>query len=163
MLVIRLARVGRKKQPHYRITVADSRRAAKGKFVAQIGHYNPHTKEMVANKDKLEHYLNSGAQPSSTVVKLLKKNKFNLPKWAEANLEVKNKKPKIKEEPNAAVGALVPTPIPGQDVGAGKAEEKPANGEPPEDKKPEDKAIEPSPTKTSTKPQESKPASPKEK
>ena len=45
LVVIRLTRVGKKKQAHYRIVVADSRRAVQGKFISILGWYNPHTKE----------------------------------------------------------------------------------------------------------------------
>lgn len=98
MLVIRLSRVGRKKTALYRLVAADKRRAATGKVVARLGHYNPHTKEAVINKEAVEDYLSKGAQPSSTAVKLLKAQKVKLPKWAEANLIVKKKQPKKKEE-----------------------------------------------------------------
>lgn len=98
MLVIRLSRVGRKKTALYRLVAADKRRAATGKVVARLGHYNPHTKEAVINKEAIEDYLSKGAQPSSSAVKLLKAQKVKLPKWAEANLIVKKKQPKKKEE-----------------------------------------------------------------
>lgn len=98
MLVIRLSRVGRKKVALYRLVAADKRRAATGKIVARLGHYNPHTKETVINKDAIEKYLSQGAQPSSSAVKLLKTQKVKLPKWAEANLVMKKKQPKKKEE-----------------------------------------------------------------
>ncbi len=98
MLVIRLSRVGRKKTALYRLVAADKRRAATGKVVARLGHYNPHTKEAVINKEAIEDYLSKGAQPSSSAVKLLKAQKVKLPKWAEANLVVKKKAPKKQEE-----------------------------------------------------------------
>ena len=98
MLVIRLSRVGRKKLAMYRIVAADSRRSATGKIVAQLGHYNPHTKAIVIKKEQLEAYLKNGAQPSSAIVKLLKKEKVKLPKWAEGNLVVKKKAPKKTEK-----------------------------------------------------------------
>src|SRR2546430_500587 len=98
MLVLRLARTGRKKLVNYRLVAADSRRAVKGKYVSQLGHYNPHTKNLVFDKDKVADYIKKGAQPSSAVVKLLKKEKIALPKWAEANLVVKKKAPKKAAE-----------------------------------------------------------------
>ena len=57
MLVIRLARGGRKKYPVYRIVAAEKRRAATGKFVAVLGHYNPHTKDLVIKKDELKKFI----------------------------------------------------------------------------------------------------------
>jgi len=98
MLVLRLARTGRKKTASYRLVAADKRRAATGKFVERLGHYNPYTKEFVYNKEAVATYIKNGAQPSGRVVKLLKKDKMALPKWAEANLVEKKKAPKSKGE-----------------------------------------------------------------
>lgn len=97
MLVIRLARGGRKKYPVYRIVAADKRRAATGKFVAVLGHYNPHTKDLVIKKDELKTFVENGAQPSNAVLKLMKQEKVTLPKWA----EIKTRDRKPKNEPEA--------------------------------------------------------------
>jgi small subunit ribosomal protein S16 len=93
MLVIRLARTGRSKYPTYRIVAADSARATTGRFVAQLGHYNPHTKELVVKREEVEKYLSTGAQPSNTVIKLLLREGVTLPAWA----KLKTKAPKPKE------------------------------------------------------------------
>lgn len=90
MLVIRLARTGRTKYPTYRIVAAESARAATGKFVEVLGHYNPHTKELVINHESVEKRLSQGAQPSNTVIKLLAREKIELPTWA----KLKTKAPK---------------------------------------------------------------------
>lgn len=95
MLVIRLARTGRAKYPTYRIVAAESARAATGKFVAILGHYNPHTKELVLKKDDIAKRLADGAQPSNTVVKLLMREKVELPAW----VKLKTKTPPVKETP----------------------------------------------------------------
>jgi small subunit ribosomal protein S16 len=70
---IRLARRGSKKHPTYRIVVADSRRARDGRFIETIGFYNPQTDPSVVEVDetKAKQWLESGAQPSDTVRKLL--------------------------------------------------------------------------------------------
>lgn len=82
MLVIRLQRVGRKGHAHFRVVVQDSRRTpTSGKLVAHLGHYNPHSKEKVINKEKAQFYLDHGAQPSDRVVKLLKDEGVKLPSW----------------------------------------------------------------------------------
>jgi small subunit ribosomal protein S16 len=75
MLRIRLRRVGKKKQPSYRIVVADVRAPRDGAFVDQVGHYNPLTDPptVVVNEDKVRHWLSVGAQPSDTVSQILKK------------------------------------------------------------------------------------------
>jgi small subunit ribosomal protein S16 len=51
--------------------------------VASLGHYNPHSKETVINKEKTQFYLDNGAQPSERVVLLLKSEGVKLPKWVE--------------------------------------------------------------------------------
>ncbi len=103
MLVIRLSRTGRKGYPTYRIVAADSRRAATGKFVMVLGHYNPHTKELVMKTDVINKYMADGAQPSNAVIKLLKQEKVKLPDWVE--LKTRNRAPKNEKpaEPVAEV------------------------------------------------------------
>lgn len=73
MLRIRLTRVGKKKQPYYRIVVADSRSPRDGAFLKIIGHYNPRTEPMTleVKEDEAIRWLRQGAQPSETVAKLL--------------------------------------------------------------------------------------------
>jgi small subunit ribosomal protein S16 len=84
MLVIRLQRVGRKGLAQFRVVVQDSRRTpTSGRVVALLGHYNPHSKETVINKEKTQFYLDNGAQPSERVVLLLKSEGVKLPKWVE--------------------------------------------------------------------------------
>lgn len=96
MLVIRLARGGRSKYPVYRIVAAESSRAATGKFVEVLGHYNPHTKDLVIKKEETIKRLSHGAQPSNSVIRLLKQEKIDLPSWVK--LETKNRKPKNEPE-----------------------------------------------------------------
>jgi small subunit ribosomal protein S16 len=73
LLRIRLSRVGKKKQPSYRIVVADSRSPRDGAFLKIIGHYNPLTDPatLVVQEDEAVRWLTSGAQPSETAAKLL--------------------------------------------------------------------------------------------
>jgi small subunit ribosomal protein S16 len=93
LLVIRLARTGRAKYPTYRLVAAESARAATGKFVAVLGHYNPHTKALVIKREEIQKHLSNGAQPSNTVVKLLQREKVELPAW----VKLKTKAPKAEE------------------------------------------------------------------
>jgi len=74
MVTIRLRRTGKTKQPSYRVVVADSRSPRDGKFIEIIGHYNPirRPKELVVKADRARYWLGVGAQPSDTVVRLLK-------------------------------------------------------------------------------------------
>ena len=76
MVKIRLKRMGMKKMPFYRLVVTDSRNARDGRFIEEIGHYDP-TKEPVAlviDADRAKYWLGTGAQPSDTVRGLLKKS-----------------------------------------------------------------------------------------
>jgi small subunit ribosomal protein S16 len=71
---IRLTRVGAKKQPTYRVVVADARSARDSRAIETLGHYNPRTEpiEFVVDADKAKAWLDKGAQPSETVVRLFK-------------------------------------------------------------------------------------------
>jgi small subunit ribosomal protein S16 len=73
-LVIRLRRHGARKKPFYRIVVTDSRSPRDGRFVAQIGTYDPKTDppRVTLSKEKAESWLKVGAQASETVKKLIK-------------------------------------------------------------------------------------------
>jgi small subunit ribosomal protein S16 len=70
---IRLMRMGKTKQPTYRVVVADSRSPRDGRFVEIIGKYNPRTEPSVVDidNDRALSWLRQGAQPTETVVKLL--------------------------------------------------------------------------------------------
>ena len=72
---IRLRRTGRKKQPMYRIVIADSRSPRDGKFIEVIGQYAPRQGEQALNlkSDRVNYWLDSGAQPTDTVRSLLRK------------------------------------------------------------------------------------------
>ena len=71
---IRLTRVGAKKQPSYRVVVADSRSARDSRAIETLGHYNPRTEpvEFSVDEEKAKAWLAQGAQPSDTVVRLFK-------------------------------------------------------------------------------------------
>ena len=75
MVRIRLRRTGKTKQPSYRLVVADQRSPRDGKFIEIIGHYNPvrQPKVLEVKADRARYWLGVGAQPSETVVYLLKK------------------------------------------------------------------------------------------
>ncbi len=77
MLKIRLTRVGAKKAPFYRIVVAESRFARDGRFVEEIGTYNPLTDPATVEIDmaKAEEWMKKGAQPTDKVKALIEKNK----------------------------------------------------------------------------------------
>lgn len=72
---IRLKRIGAKKAPFYRLVVADSRSPRDGRFIEEIGYYNPtrETIELNVKVDRARYWLSTGAQPSKTVRSLLDK------------------------------------------------------------------------------------------
>ena len=76
MVKIRLRRMGAKKAPFYRVVVADSRYPRDGRFIEEIGYYNPTTEpsEIKIDADKAKDWLAKGAQPTETVKVLLKKS-----------------------------------------------------------------------------------------
>ncbi len=73
---IRLKRMGAKKAPFYRVVVADSRYPRDGRFIEEVGYYNPLTDPVTVNidADKAKKWIENGAQPTETVKTLLKKN-----------------------------------------------------------------------------------------
>ena len=74
MVKIRLRRMGAKKAPFYRVVVADSRYPRDGRFIEEIGYYDPTKQPSVVSidKEKADKWLANGAQPTDTVKKLLK-------------------------------------------------------------------------------------------
>ncbi|MBN1679691.1 MAG: 30S ribosomal protein S16 [Anaerolineae bacterium] len=75
MVRIRLRRVGRKKQPSYRVVVADSRSPRDGRYIEIVGFYNPRTQPatMTIKEDRVLHWMSLGAQPSDAVRRILDK------------------------------------------------------------------------------------------
>ena len=75
MLMIRLARIGARKQPYYRVVVIDKERARNGRSVEVVGLYNPRTSPATINlkRDRIDYWVSKGAQLSDTVRRLLSK------------------------------------------------------------------------------------------
>ncbi len=75
MVRIRLARHGAKKKPFYRIVVADSHSPRDGRYIDQVGYYDPTKNPAIVElkKEKLDRWLQHGAQPSETVAQLIKR------------------------------------------------------------------------------------------
>ena len=73
---IRLRRMGAKKAPFYRVVVADSRYPRDGRFIEEIGYYNPISEpaEIKIDAEKAKKWISNGAQPTETVKSLLKKS-----------------------------------------------------------------------------------------
>jgi len=133
LVVLRLTRVGKKKQAQYRVVVADSRRFVNSKIIENVGWYNPHTKEIGLKKDEILSWLEKGAQPSNTVARLLAANGVKLPDWVK--ITEKDKKPK-KEPVVKAEKVEAPAEAPQE------PEETPAEEAPAEEVSPEEAEIE---------------------
>ena len=78
MVKIRLKRIGAKKSPFYRVVVADSRYPRNGRFIEEIGYYNPLTEpaDIKIDAEKATTWLQNGAQPTETVRALLKRSEI---------------------------------------------------------------------------------------
>ncbi len=106
---IRLRRMGAKKKPFYRIVVADSRKPRGGRYLENLGHYNPlrDPLDVVIEEERLFAWLSNGAQPSSPVKNLLSRlglsKKWEMLKRGEdvSHLEMPKLKAKVKKEPQA--------------------------------------------------------------
>jgi len=102
MVKIRLRRMGAKKNPYYRIIVADSKAPRDGRFIEEIGTYDPlmSPSEITVNMERAQYWIKSGAQPTDTVKALLKKSGVSL-KVSKAKRSVKKvaPPPPVKEEP----------------------------------------------------------------
>lgn len=145
MLTIRMQRTGRKGLAQFRVVAQDSRFSpSSGRVVANLGHYNPHTKETTIDKEKIVEYIKNGAQPSERVVRLLAAEKVKLPEWVEQpdtskkrstkNPDKLRKHQPAEEEPAAEAEAPVEespakdeAPATEEAPEATEAEEKPAD------------------------------------
>ena len=74
MVKMRLRRMGAKKAPFYRVIVADSRSPRDGRFIEEIGYFNPRSDELKIDAEKAQTWIKNGAQPTDTVRALLKKS-----------------------------------------------------------------------------------------
>ena len=113
MLAIRLQRLGRKALPVYRLAVQESQRhPSSGRVVAYVGAYNPHTKEVKIDAEKVAFYLKNGAQPTPRVVRLLDGQKVALPAWvkkpAEKTGKIRNADKLRKNQPKEEAPAEAP-------------------------------------------------------
>jgi small subunit ribosomal protein S16 len=140
MLRIRLRRVGKKKQPMYRIVVADSRAPRDGAFVESIGYYHPlnNPSTIVLDEERAKHWLGHGAQPSERVSKILKiqgiaelppKLVTRMELGAKRAEEAKAEKAKAEKAAAAEAAAAPPPPPPPPPVAEAPAEPPAAEAE----------------------------------
>jgi small subunit ribosomal protein S16 len=148
MLVIKLFRVGKKNQPSFKIVVTKKGSPTKGgRFVEQIGFYNPVTKEKVLNQERIKYWISVGAQPSPTTHNLFVSAKI----IDEKKIDV-HKKPKKKEEEKKAAApkaAAAPAEAKKEEKPAEEAKKEEAKEAPKEEKKEaqkEEKPAEPTPS-----------------
>ena len=134
---IRLSRGGAKKRPFYRIVVADSRRARDGKFIEQIGTYNPmlnktDPERVKINLDKAREWMNKGAKPSDRITLFLS----SMGVVAKPIITEKTKKhlPKKKTKEKAEATKSEDTKKEGEKPAEEKVETKPAEAKPAEEK-----------------------------
>lgn len=155
MLTIRMQRTGRSGHSQFRLIAQDSRFSPKrGRVVAYLGSYNPHTKVVVLDAEKVSKYLENGAQPSESVAKLLQKEGVKLPSWFKASQSkersVRNPDKRRSTRP-AAAEATADTPVEAE-APAPVAEE-PAPAEPvAEEPAPEEAASQPAADETPAEP-----------
>ncbi len=98
---IRLARIGSKKSPFYRIIIADSRSPRDGAFIEKVGTYNPllakdNNARIVLQKNRIKHWLSLGAQPTDIVAKFIKTAEIGLPLSISKKINIKTKSQTIK-------------------------------------------------------------------
>lgn len=102
MLKIRLTRTGKKTQESFRVVVADQKRAVKGKYLENLGHYNPYKKDLVIETDRVTHWIKHGAQPTDSVASLLKrKGMTGMEKYIKAKTGKAKSKKATEESPTA--------------------------------------------------------------
>jgi small subunit ribosomal protein S16 len=153
LLRIRLSRIGKKKQPAYRLVVADSRAPREGAFLKIIGHYNPLTQPvtLTVKEDEAVYWLQKGAQPSETAAKLLTRLGV-MEKAGKAPVKYEGKKvepapKKTKGEPRAAAAPEAPAKAPEPAAEEPAAEAAPEAAEEPAA---EDPAVEAAPEAEAT-------------
>lgn len=104
MLKIRLTRIGKNKQPSFRVILQEHTSPVKGKFIEELGYYRPAAtpKEVKIDLERVKHWMKMGAQPSDTVAVLLKKQGMEN---MDAFIAPRNKKHKSKSEAKTAAPA----------------------------------------------------------
>lgn len=98
MVKLRLKRMGNKFNAFYRIVAATDNAPRDGRFIEEIGYYNPHSKELSIEKELVFKWLNNGAQPTDVVKNLLKKENIWQDYSNTKKPKVKKSKPKSKQE-----------------------------------------------------------------
>jgi small subunit ribosomal protein S16 len=136
LLRIRLSRIGKRKQPSYRIVVTDRRNPREGAHLEIIGHYNPLTNPatITLKEDRAIHWLQVGAQPSDTAAKILSRSGIMQQAGREAVVwSGKQVAPGAKKRKAMESTAAAPPPAPAAAVAKAPAEEEVPAPEPTEE------------------------------
>lgn len=134
MLIIRLSRVGKKKQATFKVIVSEKTKDTVGDYLELLGYYNPHTNTGELKTDRIQYWISKGAQTSGTVHNLLVDKKI----IEGAKIKVANIKKKKEEDKPAAPAATKPVEkVEAAAPATPKPEEKPAETPAPEEKKEE--------------------------
>ncbi len=106
---IRLSRYGAKKQPSYRVVVADERRKRDGRIVERVGHYDPRTEPptIVLNEERIKYWLGVGARPTDALGPILKRAGIS-DQYVRERAARKSKAAKAEEAAKAAAPAATP-------------------------------------------------------
>ena len=116
MLAIRMTRHGAKKRPFFHIVVADSRSPRDGRFIEKLGTYNPllpreHAQRITLDKERIDHWLKVGAQPSDRVAKFL--SQAEMTKTRERREQTKKPQPRAKAQERMKAAAAASAPAEG--------------------------------------------------
>lgn len=138
MLSIRLSRIGKKKQPHYRIVVMEKTRDPWADYVEKLGHYNPRTKELVLDKERAEYWLSQGAEATTAVHNMFVTEKLIKADKIAVSHITKKRKAKIDSAKTAEEEAKKAT----EEAAKQAEEEAKVVAEAPAEEAPEEKATE---------------------
>ena len=125
MLVIRLRRIGRKHDPHYRVVVTEHTAPVQGKFIAELGHYHPKSKEVVIREAELMEWIGKGATPSNSVARICDKAGIKHDRMMVKQVQGQPKKK--AQELAQAKAEKAAAPAPAEPVEADAPEEAPAD------------------------------------
>lgn len=127
-LKIRLARAGSKKRPYYQIVVADSRSPRDGRFIEQIGSWNPQLPKdgdrVKVDEDRVKHWIGHGAQPTDRVLRFLdaaglaKREARSNPKKAEPGKKAQERAALLKKAQDDAAAAIAAATAPVEEAPA---------------------------------------------
>lgn len=121
MLTIRLSRIGKKNKPLYRVVISEKAKDLYGDALEILGSYNPHTKELKINVEKIKYWLSMGAGMSPTVNNLLIEKKIIEGKKVKASKDRKDKKAPAEAKPAKTEAGAAPAETAKTETSAAKA------------------------------------------